>query len=504
MRRGCYLWIVNRTPNILQLASQHSYTCQVKSWYFKSVGADSQQCFYIEYDSSIFHTPTEGIIATADFELEGACQHFQLQAVWTKTGKNSGCSLQVDWRETDASRFTVFPPPPRDSSVGRLGWSWGDAGSSLPFRSKAGTLSVLIQEKRRAVPLPTDCTPVVNGEPQQDVTLPTSTITASPSISRDTMDAPTDVPQSSIPEVTAELDMQSDILPSTDTVAVPSSRMNQWMECYSDVLKELTLTEMTLPGTHNSGTCRPVAVYPANEIIRTQSMSLRNQLNLGIRVLDLRIGQNSPGNYIISHDKYRTRYSLSDALQEIVGFINDTRKEIVILDFHRFNNLGQGDFDFDQLKAEVNNSFDGYRLLPNSQGRTLGEIWQTCGRQRIVVAWNHDQSYDPTYMWPGVKQSWYRYAYTVDQLYSAIEDDMRNPPDNGMWSAGVFLAPSFHTRWQPINNAKLLNPIIDNWFYGCATWTIKANIITTNFFEGFNHTVQACICASILKTGCKA
>ena len=486
MGRDCYLWMVNRTSKVLQLASQHNY--QVKSWCFKNVVADSQQCFYIEGDSSFFQTHTEGIIGTADFQLESAHQHFQLQAVWTKDG---GCSLQVDWSDTDTSRFAVFPPPPRNSSVGQLGWSWGSAGSSLPRRGQAGTLCVLIQEKRQTVPLPPDCTPVIDREPQPNVTLPTSATTAGLSTSSDSLDAPTDVPQSSVPQ---------EVMAEAVTVVAP---MNQWMECYCDVLKELILTEMTLPGTHNSGTYRPVAKYPVSLFVRTQSMSLRDQLNLGIRALDLRIGQNSPGNYIISHDQFRTQYSLSDALQEIVDFISATGKEIVILDFHRFNNLGQGDFDFNQLKAQVKNSLDGYCLLPNSQGHTLGEIWQTCGQQRIVVAWNNDQSCDSTYMWPGVKQSWYRGADTIDKLYSAIEDDMRNPPDNRMWSAGVFLTPCIRTRFQPIKNAKLLNPTIDNWFHGCATWTQKANIITTNFCQSFNHTVQACVCASILKAGCK-
>ena len=466
----------------------------MNNWCFNSVVADSQLCFYIEFDSSVFQTHTVNLIGEADFQFEGTHQRFQLQAQRTK---GTGCSLLVDWCETDTSCLTVFPPP-QGGSVGELGWSWGSTSSSLPFRGKAGTLCMLIQEKRRTIPLPTDCTPVTDPEPQQNVALPTSTVSDDLLITQHILDAPTDVRQSSIPQEVA-----AEIQPAATLTTAPRSRMNQWMEYYSDILKDLTLIEMTLPGTHNSGTYRPVAIYPASEIVRTQSISLRNQLDLGIRVLDLRIGQNSAGDYIISHDKYRTQYSLSDALQEIVDFIDATGKEIVILDFHRFNNLGHGDFDFNQLKAEIKDSLEGYCLLPISQHQPLGRIWQTCGRQRIVIAWNDGKSYDPTYMWPGVKQSWYQDAYTVDKLYSSIENDMSNPPDKILWSTGVFLAPSYRTRWQPINNAKILTPVIDNWFYGCATWTLKANIISTNFFHSFNHTVQASICSSIIKASCK-
>ena len=116
--------------------------------------------------------------------------------------------------------------------------------------------------------------------------------------------------------------------------------------------------------------------YPhlATECIR--SFSLRDQLDLGIRVLDLRIGQNSPGEYIISHDTWRTHYSLSNALREVTDFIRATDKEVVILDFHRFNNLGDGSFDYDKLKSQVQRSLDGYCLpVDQSQGMTFHEIW---------------------------------------------------------------------------------------------------------------------------------
>ena len=87
-----------------------------------------------------------------------------------------------------------------------------------------------------------------------------------------------------------------------------------------------------------------------------------DQLNRGIRVLDVRIGQNSPGDYIISHDTWRTKYSLSQALQEIKSFISATEKEIVILDFHRFNQLSKESFDYDQLKSQVKLALKGYYL----------------------------------------------------------------------------------------------------------------------------------------------
>ena len=273
----------------------------------------------------------------------------------------------------------------------------------------------------------------------------------------------------------------------------------QWMKYYSDVLGKLTLTEMTLPGTHDSGTYEPVFGL-GKPWIQTQDLSLLDQLNRGICVLDLRIGQNSPGDYIISHDKWRTKYSLSQALQEIKSFISTTEKEIVILDFHRFNQIGDQSFDYDQLKSQVKSSLKGYCLpMRQGQGKTLSKIWKTSGQRRIVVAWYSD-TIDTSYMWPGVNQHWYSNANSKDKLKSDLEKDFTNPPSKTeMWSTCVFMTSSWDRT--PSSNAANLSPVIDNWFYGCSKWTLKANIICTDFFNLYNNTVQACICASILKAG---
>ena len=66
-------------------------------------------------------------------------------------------------------------------------------------------------------------------------------------------------------------------------------------------------------------------------------MSLLQQLQYGVRALDLRhgIGQESPGNYKLVHNVFGTKLTLSEALQEVISFIDATvEKEIVILDFH--------------------------------------------------------------------------------------------------------------------------------------------------------------------------
>ena len=77
------------------------------------------------------------------------------------------------------------------------------------------------------------------------------------------------------------------------------------------------------------------------------------------------------------HDKYLTKYSLSHALNEVTDFISATNKEIVVLDFHRFNKLSSDSVDFDQLKSQVKAALQGFYLAkPQGSPKSLNELWR--------------------------------------------------------------------------------------------------------------------------------
>ena len=271
-----------------------------------------------------------------------------------------------------------------------------------------------------------------------------------------------------------------------------------WMEKYSSLLGRLTLTEMTLPGTHDSGTYRP-KLEIGTPWIKCQSLSLAQQLQRGVRVLDLRIGQKSPGNYIICHDIWKTSYSLVEALKEVTEFIDQSSKDIVVLDFHRFVKIGGNSYDFDQLKQQISSALFGYCVPPICAGETLEEIWcRGSPQQRIVVAWNENNRDD--YMWPGVNQRWYSEANSPSKLYQCIKYDMQNPP-GGLWASCSFMKSDALST--PIINAKRINPTITNWYFGCSTFCKAANIISVDFFEEHSNVVQAAVISNLLKAGRK-
>ena len=281
----------------------------------------------------------------------------------------------------------------------------------------------------------------------------------------------------------------------------PSCRL--WMEKYSSLLGKLTLTEMTLPGTHDSGTYRPKCKI-GTRWIKCQSFSLAQQLQCGVRVLDLRIGQKSPGNYIICHHIWETSYSLVEALKEVTEFIDQSSKDIVVLDFHNFEKMccakiGCESYDFDQLKQQISSALNGYCVPPTCAGETLEKIWcRGSPQQRIVVAWNENNPDD--YMWPGVNQRWYSEASCPCELYQCIKDDMQNPP-GGLWASCSFMESG--ARSTPIINAKRIDPTITNWYFGCSTFCKAANIISVDFFEEHSNVVQAAVISNLLKAGRK-
>ena len=404
----------------------------MKQWEFSNVDSQSLCKFCVESSRS------QGIFASdsssvASFALDGTKQTFNL--VFMLPGWKGQCGLEVDWKALDFNKYSVFPPPSR-GTIGELGWI------------DNGYLSLLIREN--CVKVTVSCC---------------------------------------LPEEDSIVGYQR-VRPCPRTFVG-----SLWMEHYSLLLGKLTLTDMTLPGTHDSGTYHPVSCI-GSRWVRTQHTSLADQLQAGIRVLDLRIGQNSPGDYIIVHDVWRTHYTLSQALKEVKGFVDSTKKELVVLDFHRFVNLGSGSYNYNQLKDQIKLLLKGY-CLPHLSHATLDEIWMTCGSQRVVVAWNAGDPDD--YMWPGVNQRWYSTANSKLKLYAAIRSDMLQPP-TGMWAACSFLASSVDS---PIYKAMLIGSTITRWYFGGSVFCQNANIISVDFFDEYSTVVQASIIANLLKGGTK-
>ena len=377
----------------------------------------------------------------ASFQLEGTNCSFELQAHWPDNGE---CGLKVCW-DMDTDLYDVFPPGVKGETFSKLGW--------IPN----GSLALLILEKDVATSV---CT--------------------------------------SLPD-------ESTIVNSRLTQKrAPPRFCCRWMEEYKHLLERLTLHEATLPGTHNSGTYEPVSAL-ASPFVKTQNLSIAEQLEQGIRALDLRIGQKSRGHYIICHDKCHTRYSLDAALGEVKRFIDNTNKEVVVLDFHRFVALDGRSYNYAELWKQILFELSEYYVPPGFQDKTLGAIWsQGSPKRRIVVAWNRERERDESCMWPGVQHQWYSKEDTPNKLYKSIKKDTLTPPAAPcLWTECAFLTFGRSNLRTVRGSAERINPTITNWYFGGSAFCESANIISVDFFDEHSNVVQAAIVGSLLKAGRK-
>lgn len=98
-----------------------------------------------------------------------------------------------------------------------------------------------------------------------------------------------------------------------------------WMEKLKSNIK---VSELSIPGTHDSGT---YALSNISIISKTQSLDTTNQLEAGIRFLDLRV-DGEIGRLKINHGLVKVQ-DLSLVVYQIREFIRINPSEILILAF---------------------------------------------------------------------------------------------------------------------------------------------------------------------------
>ncbi|WP_426992939.1 phosphatidylinositol-specific phospholipase C [Methylomonas sp. CM2] len=152
----------------------------------------------------------------------------------------------------------------------------------------------------------------------------------------------------------------------------------QWMKTLPDTLK---LSELSLPGTHDS-----MARY-GDDDIQTQSMSVADQLNSGIRVLDIRCWHKND-NLIISRAGVTQNATYQDVLNAVDDFLAANPSETVIMrvteDVVGVNNTRS----FSDTYNYIVGKFPGLFLdLQGTTNPTLGEM-----RGKAVLLQNYSGS----------------------------------------------------------------------------------------------------------------
>ncbi|CAD6201927.1 GSCOCG00002856001-RA-CDS, partial [Cotesia congregata] len=176
-----------------------------------------------------------------------------------------------------------------------------------------------------------------------------------------------------------------------------------WMSKHRDILMNMTLQELFIPGTHSSGSYSeelPPTILQRYTI--TQENSIMDQLLTGIRYLDIRpcIVDNK---YWVCHGTFAMQ-PLEAVITDMRDFLNNTM-EIVIVNFKEFPRGFETFTNHSNFLSCLVREFKGYFVIPyEAHPKTLGEIWKS--NMRLFISYITESEGKTDRLWTSVMQQW--------------------------------------------------------------------------------------------------
>jgi 1-phosphatidylinositol phosphodiesterase len=148
----------------------------------------------------------------------------------------------------------------------------------------------------------------------------------------------------------------------------------KWMEKIPDQIK---LSELSVPGTHDT-----MAFY-GGDAVQCQSMSLENQLESGVRVLDIRC-RHIADVFAIHHGLVFQKVFFGDVLNIAIDFLKKNPSEAVLMRVKEEYEPEKNTRTFaETFRDGYWNTYKQFCWEPNSDNPTLGEI-----RGKIAILQN--------------------------------------------------------------------------------------------------------------------
>lgn len=177
-------------------------------------------------------------------------------------------------------------------------------------------------------------------------------------------------------------------VPSKATLAVYSSAhdLGNWMRELND---DLPLTTLSIPGTHNSPTC-----YTALPSVRCQAVGVPEQLNNGVRFMDIRVSANKDDDKLsLCHSAFPISLTggkyLGDMLDDVYRFLEAHSSETIIMSVKREGTGKGSDEDMSRYLKSVHIDNHADRWRTDTTVPTLG---QARGKIVLVRRFNADES----------------------------------------------------------------------------------------------------------------
>ncbi|KAH3872539.1 PI-PLC X domain-containing protein 2-like [Dreissena polymorpha] len=197
---------------------------------------------------------------------------------------------------------------------------------------------------------------------------------------------------------------------------ISADDMSDWMSKLPEPVWELSLSEIVIPGSHNSFSYRldpgselapdanPALKLLGNGIIYkwavTQDLSFKEQLELGVRYFDLRVAfRKKTQNVHFCHSLYGM--TVEDGIKEILDFLKEHPKEIAILDFnHIFDMTEERHSEFINKLIEICGS--KMCMYVGIESLTLSMLWEN--NVQVIIIYHYDKvESESGNLWPGKK-----------------------------------------------------------------------------------------------------
>ncbi|MBV4485057.1 phospholipase [Pseudomonas sp. SWRI153] len=276
-----------------------------------------------------------------------------------------------------------------------------------------------------------------------------------------------------------------------------SSHATRWM-ADSPQIDNLSLFEMTLPGTHNAG-CDWEASYallPGKNWLACQDIPFYSQLNRGARALDVRLVYDDKAQHLarfrFQHNGYTSSRTLEDLVRDLKGFYYRSPNEFIILDFHELSSA-QDPFNHAEFKTALLEHL-GERIIPaDNLHLTLGQLKAISPLQRIMVAAPMTWETEDYRIYRQINHKWIGQSQVdTSELHGYINIIMRLPVSTQRpWSLSA-------TTYNLGGPQRILDSL-DSWFDPeKSDWAKKCNIINFDFIKNSNI-VRFCQMANLQK-----
>ncbi|OUB84382.1 phosphatidylinositol-specific phospholipase C [Bacillus wiedmannii] len=231
-----------------------------------------------------------------------------------------------------------------------------------------------------------------------------------------------------------------------------------WMSELEDSKK---ISELSIPGTHGSMALHGASVFDEN-LTRNQTMNLTEQLNSGIRYVDMRV-KRVKDSFAMHHGIINQKAMFENVLKETIQFLKDHPKETILMRLKEETDPETGSLSFEQIFKNYKDRNASYFWDPNSTSSSesnnpkLGDV-----RGKIVLLQNFTASQV--------------YGINYDSLYTQDNFEVGTGP-NGMYDKWNAVKNHLLQANNNVNNGK----IYLNHFSG----TGGASALLNNFYPWF-------------------